>query len=64
MFEGYCERGKNITCKELGKVIGTQWLEFNSARIDNVKRVVKETTMKKHWETEGVSLCKGFEQLL
>lgn len=45
-------------------MIGTQLLECNSARIDNVEGVIKETSMRKHWEVEGVSLCKGFEQLL
>lgn len=48
MLKPILYKGKNITCKELDKVISTQWLEFNSARIDNVERVIKETSMRKH----------------
>lgn len=41
-----------------------QWLEFGSARTENVNRVVKEISKTKHLEIEGVSLSKGFGQLL
>ena len=43
---------------------GIQWLEFGSARTENVNRAMKERSMRKHLETEGISLCKESEQLL
>ncbi|XP_032450484.1 ephrin type-A receptor 3-like [Lynx canadensis] len=59
----FCERRPGDS-KELEKVTDVQWLEFGSARTENVNRVVKEISKTKHLEIEGVSLSKGFRQLL
>lgn len=41
------KEGKNVTCKELDKVTDIHWLEFSSARTENVNRVIKEISKRK-----------------
>lgn len=41
------QEGKNVTPEELGKVTDFQWLEFSSARTENVNRVIKEISKRK-----------------
>lgn len=41
------QEGKNVTPEELDKVTDFQWLEFSSARTENVNRVIKEISKRK-----------------
>lgn len=54
------QEGKNVTPEELGKVTDFQWLEFSSARTENVNRVIKEISKRKLiWRLRAFPYAKG-----